>query len=93
MVLKRRKERPDKGKVWAKKNGVGESRKATRKHVQSDEGDTAGQHEGSENGKEPPKKKRKRVPCSTAAAVRKLPPAAKSKEFIVDSDESEGGDD
>jgi hypothetical protein len=57
---------------------------------------TAGEQEGNENGeeahKEPPKK-RKRMLGTSTAATRKLPPAAKSKEFIVDSDESEGGDD
>jgi hypothetical protein len=89
-VVKKREERSDKGKVQMKKTSVGELRKAIRKHARHDEDDTAGQGEGNENEEEPPKNKHKRAPHSTAAAARKVPPAAKSKEFIVDSDESDG---
>jgi hypothetical protein len=91
-VVKKRKERSDKGKTrekGSKKAVTGKSGKGGR-NAGGDNARGSGASEGGDNDdKEPrlPRKKRKHATAAKARVEKKLPPALKSKEFVVDSND------
>jgi hypothetical protein len=99
-VVKKRKERSDKGKTQmkdGKKAVVEKSGKGSRQHgggkvrgpgVSEDDDDDDNDNDN-EEPRQPPKKKRKRMTAAKAHVEKKLPPALKSKKFIFDSDDDD----
>jgi hypothetical protein len=98
-VVKKRKERSDKGKMQVKdgkKAVVGKSGKGSRQHGGGkvrgpgvSEDDDNNNNNNDEEPRQPPKKKRKCVTAAKARVEKKLPPALKSKKFIFDSDDDD----
>lgn len=97
-VVKKRKQRSDKGKTRGKgdKNAAAEKSGKVGKRTQDDEEGGSTEGEGSDveeqEHRQPPKKKRKSVATGRARAMKKLPPAPKSKAFISDSSDSGDGE-
>ena len=87
LVVKKRKQRSDKGKTRGKGGEIHE------KVVRDEKGGSAGNEDDNDddNGGQPPKKKQKCVTTARAraCAAKKLPPAPKSKPFIDDSDDDD----
>jgi hypothetical protein len=98
-VVKKRKERSDKGKPRVLKGGKkaasGQSGKGGRKHTgdkerQSDVSEDDGDNVDNEESRQPLKKKRKYA--TKTRVEKKLPPALKSKKFITDTDDNDSDD-
>lgn len=93
-VPKKRKQRSDKGKRRGSKGGKntsGQGDKRARKHTgagetEESEDDSEKDNNGEES-RQPPKKKQKVGAAAKKRIQKKLPPAPKSKAFIVDSDD------
>ena len=98
LVVKKRKQRSDKGKPRGSKvgkNTAGQSSKGTRRNTGDGEpGDSEedSENDSSEKPRQPPKKKRKVRVAAKAHIQKKLPPTPKSKPFIVDSDDDSDDD-
>jgi hypothetical protein len=87
LTVKKRKERSDKGKTRGK--GTKKPGKVGGKRVRAEES-SEDDDDSDEDGNEAPrpaKKKRKSATSAVARAAKKLPPAPKSNEYIVNSDE------
>ena len=101
-VVKKRKERSDKGKTRAgaksgkkaatgksSNTGKGRGRRVGDKQggvAHGNEDDDDDDDDDEEEDQQPPKKKQKSATAAKAHAEKKLPPAPKSTQFIVDSD-------
>jgi hypothetical protein len=98
-VVKKRKERSDKGKPRvSKKAASGQSGKGGRKHIEDKErgpgvgeDDSNSNSNDSEESRQLPKKKRKYT-AAKGRIEKKLPPTQKSNEFINTDDEDDDDD-
>jgi hypothetical protein len=94
-VVKKRKERSDKGKPRvSKKAASGQSGKGGRKHIEDKErrpGVGEDDSDNNEESRQPPKKKRKYT-AAKGRVEKKLPPTQKSNEFINTDDEDDDDD-
>ncbi|KAF8223327.1 hypothetical protein L208DRAFT_1381503 [Tricholoma matsutake] len=91
LVVKKRKQRSDKGKTRGKgdkKAAAGKAGKCTWDNEEGSAGDEDDDGKEQER-RQPPKKKRKSVATVMARTVKKLPPAPKSKAFISESTDND----
>jgi len=97
-AAKKRKQRSDKGKPRGSKGGknaAGQNGKGARKHTgngEPGESEDGSENDNSEGPRQPPKKKQKVNAAAKARIRKKLPPAPKSKAFIVDTDDEDDDD-
>jgi hypothetical protein len=93
LVVMKRKQRSDKGKTRGKAGG--KSVETRQKDMRNEGGGSVGNEDDDDNdddnGGQPPKKRQKRVTTgrARARALKKLPPAPKSKPFIDESDDND----
>jgi hypothetical protein len=91
LVVKKRKERSDKGKTRGSLKGKKKAFASTSGTRDDQVGGPGGSEddEDDEEPRQPAKKKRKRMPATKARAEKKLPPAPKSRAFIPDTDDED----
>lgn len=100
LVVRKRKQRSDKGKQRVLKGGkkatLGPSGKRAKKHTggkkPEESEDDSENDDDHKKSTQPPKKKRKYGAKGNARIEKKLPPAPKSKVFISDTDDEDDDD-
>ena len=90
VVIKKRKERSDKGKArtnGSKRNSLLKSGQQDGRCTWDNKQDNKGVYEEDIDNEEsqPPRKKRRHAAVALSSATKQLPPAPKSKEFINDN--------